>query len=638
MAFRRASTPLPVTSPGKAMVASAAIYPVPNMMWRTFRFTDASWQNELWRLYDLIPEYHFLVNWVGGACGRVRVLAADVDENGRVQQETEDKEVADLVDNMLGGPDAKSECIRSIAINLTVAGEVWIIGRTNPQNNSDEWLVVSSVELRRMQGGYYVGLADERIELQEGRDLLIRAWTPHPRRMMYPDSPSRAVYMILVEIEKLTRYIFAQMDSRLANAGVWFLPKELEFPESPAEGPGGMEGFTKQLVDTAVASLKGEGSAAGVVPIVIGAPGELVDKIPEPIMFNSVLSEQAIQLREEALNRLSWGMDTPAEVLKGMGEANHWSAWHVDESTIKAVIEPLMNRIVDALTKAYFNPALVALGKDPKKFALTFDTSALTVRPQRLQDTLNLNAVGITSNESVLLAGDYKLTDAPSDDELNYKWARDIAKQDPLLLQNPAFCRMAKMPPDFIAEIEKQQQALLNAGPPPPPAPETTVVPHSMPETMPSESTAEGAPTKAKNPEKVKQQANTKQVTQSKKALAASMWTGYSAIMSAVDVIAFEAVKKAGKRLLTRDVRGRYTEVPAAEIHCHVKVRDVEHARMLMAGSFEDLDRAVSHFGVNVPSVQSAVASYCVSRLVTGRPYDRDGLEEFLASEGVLDV
>jgi hypothetical protein len=637
MAFRRAAPPIPVVSPGKAMVASAAIYPVPGMMWRTFRFTDASWQNELWRLYDLIPEFHFLVNWVGGACGRVRMYAADVDDNGRVQQETDDKDVADLVDNMLGGPDAKAECIRSIAINLTVAGEVWIVGRTNPLSNADEWLVVSSVELRRMQGGYYVGLADERVELEEGRDLLIRAWTPHPRRMLYPDSPARAVYMILIEIEKLTRYIFAQMDSRLINAGVWFLPKELEFPQDAADGPGGMEGFIKSLVDTAVASLKGEGSAAGVVPTVIGAPSEVLDKIKEPIMFNSVLSEQAIQLREEALNRLSWGMDTPAEVLKGMGEANHWSAWHVDESTIKAVIEPLMNRIVDALTKSYFNPALEAMGKDPSKFCLTFDTSSLTVRPQRLQDTLNLNAAGIASDEAVLLAGDYKLTDGQDQNEKDWKWARDIAKNDPLLLQNPAFCRMAKMPEDFIKAIEENQAALMNQGPPPPPAPETTVVPHASPELMPGESQAQGAPQQSKNPDRVAAQRNTKQVQQ-KKAMAASVYTGYSAIVAAVDVVAFEAMNKAGKRLLTRDVRGRYMDTPAHEIHCQVPARDVTHARNLLAGSFENLERAVGVFGVNVPIVQSAVASYCASRLVTGRPYDRDGLEEFLVSEGALDV
>jgi len=620
--------PIPVVSPGKAMVASAAIYPIRMQAWQSYRFTDAAWQAELWRLYDCIPEYHFLVNWVGGACGRVKLYAADVDDKGRVQQQTENQQVSDLVNNMLGGPEAKAECIRSLAINLTVAGEVWVIGRTNPLNNADEWLIVSSVELRRYAGGYYLGWGDQRIELQEGRDLLIRIWTPHPRMMMFPDSPSRAVYPILIEIEKLTRYVFSQLDSRLASAGVWILPESLDFPSDDAQVPDGVPAFMKQMVQVMSASLKGDGSAAALVPTMIKFKDEIFDKIKAPIQFSSELSSQAKDLRDEALKRLSWGMDTPAEALTGMSDANHWSAWHVDESTIKSVIEPLMNRICDGLNRAYFIPALVAMGLDPKKYILTFDTSALTVRPQRLQDTLNLNAAGIASDESVLLAGDYKLSDAQSDEEKDWKWARQIAMQDPLLLQNPDFCRMANLPDYFITSIKKINEdaakaaeavnpELANAGPPPPPPPPRNgQVPASLP-PIPAKSVAPGAPTQVP-----------------KRTLMASA-APQDFLGRVCEQAALRAFEVAGGKLLTHSYRGKFSSVPKEELHTVIPVTDVEHARSLIAGSMRHLD-CLEEYGVNANQVKAAVATYCINQLVSGHTHNYEGMLDYLERERLI--
>jgi hypothetical protein len=42
-------------------------------------------------------------------------------------------------------------------------------------------------------------------------------------------------------------------------------------------------------------------------------------------------------LRREAVERLAIGLDMPPEVLLGLGDSNHWSAWQVDEQTWKGI-------------------------------------------------------------------------------------------------------------------------------------------------------------------------------------------------------------------------------------------------------------------------------------------------------------
>src|SRR5678816_1462913 len=89
----------------KSLVASAArIRNLDGRGWQTYKFGDDSWQTEAWRLYDIIGELRFVANWIGSACSRVRIYVAEVDANGRVQQEVEakgkGKEVAALADSL----------------------------------------------------------------------------------------------------------------------------------------------------------------------------------------------------------------------------------------------------------------------------------------------------------------------------------------------------------------------------------------------------------------------------------------------------------------------------------------------------------------------------------------------------------
>src|SRR5688500_13593635 len=100
---RRRGHETPQDPQRNSLVASAARIKLDGQGWKSYKFGDDTWQTEAWRLYDIIGELRFIANWVGSALSRVRIYVAEVDKNGRVQQETEKEKVASLADTLFGG-------------------------------------------------------------------------------------------------------------------------------------------------------------------------------------------------------------------------------------------------------------------------------------------------------------------------------------------------------------------------------------------------------------------------------------------------------------------------------------------------------------------------------------------------------
>src|SRR5678815_6004792 len=95
-------TPSPhADSPTSLVAAAARINLSGQKTWLNYRFGDNTWQEECWRLYDVIGELRFAASWVGSCCSRVRIYVAEVDKNGRVQQETKKPKIAALADTCL---------------------------------------------------------------------------------------------------------------------------------------------------------------------------------------------------------------------------------------------------------------------------------------------------------------------------------------------------------------------------------------------------------------------------------------------------------------------------------------------------------------------------------------------------------
>lgn len=620
MISRTAGTALePVTFASEQLspISTAARLGVNDTLWNTYSFTHNTWQREAWRFYHSIPELHFAADYIGAACSRVRIFIEKLDKWGRPDGEvTDDDEVAAIAETMFGGPSQRAEALNAIGVNLTVAGECYVVGLAGSRRefSNDKWIVVSTTGLRKRNGAFAINYGYGPEKLLAGSDLIVRLWKPDRERLMWADSPTQAVLNVLQEMEELMLYEFSQIDSRLAGAGMYFLPAEMSNgPSDSSTMPQSADDVFNQMALASKAARTGRGVAAGVVPQFIEIPGEYLSAMADkPVQFESVLSDKLKEYKEGAISRLATGMNMPAELLTGMGEVNHISVWSIEESFIKIHIEPMMNLITEGLTTAYLRPLLKGRGKDPMRYQVGFDTAPLTVRASRLQDTLNLYEKGLVSADAVLVAGNYNiLTDKPSEEESTERFTREVILRDPTLISVPAIVEAANLDIDMPEPVLAAPGDLDAPGPPPPPNPTRSVdnqrrpvQPGSLDRGPTRPATNQGTPILA----------------------SAVVQDSSAAVLAAANVVVRRALEIAGGRLLSRQMRGQFPDVPKFEIHTKIKVSPAQ-AHEALSGAFDHLVLDFAGLGVDTEEMAAQLHQYCRIQLISSRPHELDKLE-----------
>lgn len=411
--FRRdPPPPLPVRkvrrSPyTQALTASAKVLVPAQVGKKPEKLTVEPWQAEAWNYYDLVGELWYAANFYGGCLSRVILTPGMRGRDGRVGEvwgdENEDGvpeplhpwagPASDLLEDLRSPVGGQAAILRAFGINLAVAGESYLLG----QDDSDvptakRWEVLSVEELTKGEGKKYKR-GDEEIDPETS--LVARIWRPHPRKSTKADSSVKALREILEELVILTRGVRATATSRLAGAGVYWVPEEIDYPgdeddDSSEEAQGTKpDPFTTDLIKAMVTPISDKGSAAAVVPMVVRAPADYIEKIRFDDFTRSFDSYPSVALRKEAVERFAQGIDLPVEIVTGQGGANHWSAWQIDEQTFKAHIEPMLTLICDGLTGGYLHPGLLAMGAKPEEIAdliCHYDPSELVTHPNQAAD------------------------------------------------------------------------------------------------------------------------------------------------------------------------------------------------------------------------------------------------------------
>jgi hypothetical protein len=588
----------PASSSARSLTAAATRVDLKDATsWQMFKLGDRRWQLESWRHYDICGELRFVANWLGQAISRCRMYVAEIDEEtGEPGDETQDETASSIGRSIFTGPARRAEAQRLLALNLTVAGEVYIVCEAKDGDTPDVWYTVSTSEIFRTGdtitvrrsmthgGGKYV--------LQANKDILIRCWGPHPRVYDASDSTVRAVLPVLREIEQSTKRVFAEIDSRLAGAGVLAIPTEMDFPGEPGDTPS--ERFSAQLERTMAASLQQHDTAEALVPIVIEVAGEFLGKL-QHLTFASPVSETIIGLRKDAITRLAMALDVPPEVLLGMGKSSHWNAWQVEESTIKIHVEPVLIRIADALTTGYLHPALKAMGvKDFERYTVWFDTAPLAVRPNRSDQALQFRDKGLLSDTATRGYGDFPEDDAPTEEETNVIWMRQLVLAAPALIGDPNVQTMLGLPPISM------------------PAPQAPTAPADLSGGQFPEYDADGNPITSEPAD-----AGTKALPQ--QAVGGSV--AASALFIAADAAVRRALELAGGRLVpARDRITRYKDVPRHELHTHVWV-DESRLPTLLAGAWEFVSEQVPLLGVESAGLVKLLDGYTKALMINREPH-----------------
>lgn len=397
------------------------------------RRDSEGWQSEAWDAYEQVGELRFVVNSEADTVGQVTTFPARYVEGFDDPERVTDGIAAEVF-ALLGGDDRRQQIIRDLALQVAVAGAGYLVGMPPDEDGrggagglpptGEVTLADLTWHVRSVEDVIYRSRA-VRVRMPDGtdRDLdpddgwLVKVYRPHPRRVDQADSAVRSVLPILREIIGLTKHVSAQVDSRLAGAGLLLLPDSVRVQAQSPDPDDGTDGqdddFLGALIESMVTPIRDRDVASAVVPMVATVPDDSVDKVRH-VTFATPLDESAVQLRAEAIRRLALGLDEPPEVLLGMTQANHWSAWQVEESRVKTRIVPLVEMICRALTEHVFRPALEAAGvPDPDTYVLAADATTLLLRPNRAADAQALHDRGEISGEALRREAGFDESDAP---------------------------------------------------------------------------------------------------------------------------------------------------------------------------------------------------------------------------------
>jgi hypothetical protein len=409
-----------------SMIASAASI-TRDALAKPRRGTNREWQAEAWRFFDTVGELRNAATYLGKALSRVEL---------NIQRRTPDGPVAvteglavDALNTLFEGETGRAQMMETLGIHLTTPGESYIVAIPSTGAAPDEWLILSNEEIRGGSGGWSYDRGEGRVPIPDDA-LVMRIWRSHPKKWVEADSAVRAVLPILREIEALTKHVGATVDSRLAGAGVLLLPSEMTFatPGTDAEIPAdpNSDPFLIAFTESMLKPIEDRASAAAVVPIVIRAPGAVL-QYAQHLTFSTPFDEQARSLREEALTRLARGMDLPPEIMLGQGDSNHWSAWQIDESALKIYIEPLAELVADAFTRKWMWPILEAAGEPDYDLFVGWDTSGLRVRPNHATEAVELYDRGELTADALRRETGFDESDKPDDAEFAQILLRKLA-------------------------------------------------------------------------------------------------------------------------------------------------------------------------------------------------------------------
>jgi len=577
---RRTRTKAPTTT---SLVASAVRLPVvrPNQV----RGAEG-WQGQAWSFYDRIGELRFVANWVGNVLSRAELLT--VHQEGRESTEVESGPPSVALDAYFDGEQGQSEMLRQSGIHLTVAGECYHVYRAS----EERWSVLACGKVKQV--------GDKQISVDYGdgagpvtlgsEDIAIRVWTPHPMNPTLADSPTRAVLMTLAEIERCDLHIAATLQSRLAGAGILFIPQDITFPIPEGADPNATSAdvFMQVLATAMMTPLGNPGDPSAVVPVVVTAPGESLSQIKHQTFWTE-LDQEIREMRESAVKRLALGMDIPPEVLMGIADTNHWNAWLVDEASVKAHTEPRLAVVANAISTAYLQPALEGEVEDPKSYFVAGDTSNIRLRPNRSKEALELWDRGELGSKALLRETGFEIEDAPESHEFEQWLLRKIA--------------LGSTSP------EQTQAAIQALG--------TPIVVPALEGTP-----AQGRPSD-QEPRRSLEDHPVREIPD-------------ESMLAACDVLVYRALERAGNRL--KSATNFTGKVQAADIYMSVQARPGS-VETLMDGAWSCSDRVLADLTDDVPTIVASLDGYVRHLLMEQAPHTKARLSAVLSTQrGTLAV
>jgi hypothetical protein len=580
----------------------------------------AEWQREAYRLYDVVGAARFVANTVANAVSRCRLYIAKLDpDTGEILGEADDEALKPYVASPFGTGDRRRENVRLAALNLFVCGEYFQVGEgARGEGERDRWYVVSPFDFKKKKGGggseasllcdrppMYGGgeaVLDPGTDKRKGRDVVSRTWTPHPMHSREADSPFRAAIPDLNILHTIKKRESAELDSRLAGAGILFVPDSFTLPGKDGN-PGTVQDLMDDLIEIASEVISDPSHPSSIIPYILKVPGEDIEKV-KLINFWSELSAALGELSDRKIRALAQAFDAPVETLEGAGNTNHWNLWRIAEETITTHYEPLLSRMADSITTVYLRPGLTTTSLNPDEYAYAFDTTPLRVRADRFGDAVKLRELGLLSDAATLKAGDFTDADAPGKKEKAERLARE------LVLANP---ELAAGPLGVLAGLDINERIIIDGTTTPEPAP-------AAPAVEPTPRAVQGPP----------QQRDGSDAPTGADTLTASLLAQLpndAAVTVLANTAVHRALEYAGGRLVKTWPRG----ADRARLHTTLTTPPNKgQAQRALAGVWDNVPNLAAGLDVDTDQLTNALNAYTVELIVRGRDHEPEALGAIL--------
>lgn len=399
----------------------------------------ATWQQEAYAFLYQVGELRFATEVSSNAASQVKLELVRRDEVGD-KVKLSDLEPGDLTANDKLAQQAIRELtfslsmpdmIRQLFAQLFIVGEGYLVGLPSRRKNAArllnyDWRAFGKQDVVERNGTLVINGK----EYDPESVLLIKVWRPSAQFYRDADSPVRSILPVLRELVGLTMHISACIDSRLAGAGIVWMPQSATVlgmggaPENADEE----DPFLDAVIEGSVTAIKDRDSAAAVVPLFVTLPDD-VGFTPIHMTFSTPFDSSTKELRDEAIRRLALGLDMPPEVLLGQADSSHWSAWSIKEDYLRLHILPPCLLIAEALVRDFLRPVLEELGlseEDADSYSLLPVADHMFSRPNRFDEAMELYNKGVISQAALLQAGGFDLKDAP-EEKLDMDYATQVA-------------------------------------------------------------------------------------------------------------------------------------------------------------------------------------------------------------------
>jgi hypothetical protein len=357
------------------------------------RRQSSGWQDDAWAMYDAIGEIKYGFNLVAWAISRCRIYAGVLPEEGGGDP-VEVHEQLDLSPGLadastralhrLGTGPHMSELLRTLAVNMQVAGECWLVQQPRQimSEKPERWSIKSVNELRVDSSGAFTLLrapnSTQDVEELPSNAYVARLWKNHPRFYENADSSMLGVLDKCDELLMLDRMIRGVARSRI-NAGILAISENFSLLDDP-DDEGDPVRFEEEFQYAMSQPISDESSASANIPLLIRGP---LDEIKDGIHYYEIarsVSADLVARADRVLERILQGIDLPKDMVTGLAQVKYSNALVISDSLYSAHIQPLLQLICDQLTEAYLRQAVLAYGfteEQAKRLVVWYDASEI---------------------------------------------------------------------------------------------------------------------------------------------------------------------------------------------------------------------------------------------------------------------